>query len=243
VHFALASTRPPFGLYQFVTPLGLTTPLLACAGAVAVAPDTHRILASRPLSGALVLELLEVVEARGLDVRLFWADRWAVPSLRDRGVGSELRTLGQEPEVCEDPKSVADTGIFKLTMVGEPLELKRTREQLRREFRGRVSLAHSEGQTLDVMHPLIDKGRAVRKLAEHLGLPMERVAVIGDSDGDLSMFRAAGLSIAMANSPVEVRRAADRTAPSNMADGVAAALEAWVMPAEPMIGHLPGPGA
>lgn len=243
IHFALASTRPPFGMTQFVEPLGLTTPLLACAGALAVHPDTGEVLDARPLPGALVLELLDVADAHGLDARLFWADRWAVRSLRDHGVGRELRVLGREPERCADPRALADSGLAKLTLAGPASEIRRAREAIRRDFRGRVTLAHAEGESLDLMHPLVDKGRAVRQLAGLLGLPMTRVAVLGDSEGDLSMFRVAGLAIAMASAPVAVRRAADRTAPSNLADGVAAAIEAWVLPVVPVIGHLVEQGA
>ncbi len=53
---------------------------------------------------------------------------------------------------------------------------------------------------------------------------MKRVMVIGDSDNDVSMFRVAGLAVAMGNAPVQVKAEASIVVPTNDEDGVAWAL-------------------
>jgi hydroxymethylpyrimidine pyrophosphatase-like HAD family hydrolase len=70
----------------------------------------------------------------------------------------------------------------------------------------------------------VNKGSAVKRLAQHLGIPLERVIAIGDYYNDLDMFKIAGLSIAMGNAPSEVRRAADLVAPANDEGGAAWAI-------------------
>ncbi|MFN8608913.1 MAG: HAD family hydrolase [Vulcanimicrobiota bacterium] len=77
--------------------------------------------------------------------------------------------------------------------------------------------------------PGIDKGVGVRRLIEHLGLRPDRVLAIGDNYNDLPMFKAAGTSVAMGQSPDAVKQAADWVAPSFEEDGVAAALERYVL--------------
>jgi hypothetical protein len=52
---------------------------------------------------------------------------------------------------------------------------------------------------------------------------------MGDSESDLEMLRLAGLGIAVNNSPDEVKRAALHIAPANDADGVAWAIEQFVL--------------
>ena len=74
----------------------------------------------------------------------------------------------------------------------------------------------------------VDKGAALERVAELLGVPLERTAVFGDNLNDVPMFRRAGTGVAMGNAVAEVRALADRVAPSNADDGVAAVIEAWL---------------
>jgi Cof subfamily protein (haloacid dehalogenase superfamily) len=77
--------------------------------------------------------------------------------------------------------------------------------------------------------PGIHKGTGVRRLIDHLGLEPGRVLVVGDNFNDLPMFAVAGTSVAMGQAPQEVREAADWVAPDFENDGVAAALERFVL--------------
>lgn len=80
-----------------------------------------------------------------------------------------------------------------------------------------------------INHVDSDKGRALDVVCRQLGvLPREAVAM-GDSESDLGMLEMAGLGIAMANSPDEVKRAALHVTRSNDEDGVAWALEKFVL--------------
>jgi Cof subfamily protein (haloacid dehalogenase superfamily) len=77
----------------------------------------------------------------------------------------------------------------------------------------------------EAFHAATDKGRGLRVLAEECGIPATRSVAIGDNFNDLDMFAAAGCSVAMAGSPVEVLARADHvTGPVNEG-GAAAILE------------------
>jgi hydroxymethylpyrimidine pyrophosphatase-like HAD family hydrolase len=52
---------------------------------------------------------------------------------------------------------------------------------------------------------------------------------IGDGQNDAGMIRLAGLGIGMANGAAEVRAIADHVTASNMDDGVAQAVERFVL--------------
>lgn len=241
IHFGVATNRPPFGMRPFLEALEITTPLICCGGAVLARPDTLEVIEQRCLPEGLVLRLLEVGERFELDPRLFRYDSWFVPSLRDYGVGREIRGLGEPPIVVPDVRHVANQLISKLTLAGPMDAIHEAQQHLQEIFGNRLRVVRSESGTLDLLHPAADKGVEVARLARTLNLPLSRVAVIGDAEGDISMLRIAGLAIAMANAPVTVRREAHRTAPSNAADGVAAALNAWILPVEPL--HLEHPAA
>ena len=70
------------------------------------------------------------------------------------------------------------------------------------------------------------KGKAMLALAERLGVPAEETLAFGDGSNDISLLRAAGLGVAMANSMPELLAAADRVTGSNNEAGLAKALSA-----------------
>ncbi len=78
-------------------------------------------------------------------------------------------------------------------------------------------------------HPDADKASALEIVCRDLDVPLTDVMAMGDSESDLSMLRSAGLGIAVNNSPDEVKRAALHIAPANDADGVAWAIEHFVL--------------
>ena len=53
--------------------------------------------------------------------------------------------------------------------------------------------------------------------------------VCGDSQNDMEMIKAAGFGVAMGNAMPEVKKAADYITLSNEEDGVAAAIEKFVI--------------
>lgn len=73
------------------------------------------------------------------------------------------------------------------------------------------------------------KGRGINDVAARLGLQASQVMALGDNDSDISMFREAGVSVAMANGTPEAREAADHVAPSNDEAGVAWAVREFAL--------------
>ena len=75
----------------------------------------------------------------------------------------------------------------------------------------------------------VDKGAGLLALAEQLGLPASALMACGDGGNDTAMVAAAGLGVAMANAFPEVKAAAHYITASNNEDGVARAVETFVL--------------
>ncbi|MFE9876002.1 HAD family hydrolase [Streptomyces sp. NPDC005784] len=88
----------------------------------------------------------------------------------------------------------------------------------------RAVITRSTGDFLELSAPGVDKGEALRLLAERRGLPLEHTAAVGDMPNDIPMLRAAGLAAAVANAHEDALRAADIVLPSNDDEGVAALI-------------------
>ncbi len=85
------------------------------------------------------------------------------------------------------------------------------------------------GTNLEATHKSANKGEALMRIAAKLGISREEVMAIGDSENDVSMVKAAGLGIAMGNAEACVKAAAADVTGSNEEDGVAQALEKYVL--------------
>ena len=73
------------------------------------------------------------------------------------------------------------------------------------------------------------KGNALASLARTLDIGLDETMAVGDGLNDVSMLRAAGLGVAMGHAPRRVRASADVVTGSNAEDGLAQALEAFVL--------------
>lgn len=73
------------------------------------------------------------------------------------------------------------------------------------------------------------KGEALRKMIDYLSLTPDQTIAIGDSFNDMSTFEVVQTAVAMGHAPDELKAMADWVAPSIHEDGVAAAIEQFLL--------------
>ena len=95
---------------------------------------------------------------------------------------------------------------------------------------GTLSVSTSMPCNIEINDAHANKGEAIASLTAYLGLPMAATMAIGDGLNDRSMIKMAGIGVAMANATAEVKAAADYVTTSCDEDGVAVALEKFVLP-------------
>ncbi|MBQ8409243.1 MAG: HAD family phosphatase [Clostridia bacterium] len=79
----------------------------------------------------------------------------------------------------------------------------------------------SEKTLYEILPKGVSKGSVLPRLAAVLGVDMSNTVAIGDYNNDVSMLRAAGLGIAVANATLECKAAADHVTVSNEEHAVA----------------------
>ena len=127
----------------------------------------------------------------------------------------------------EDPRPIEE--LFFLTDSEETkLDLQRTLSAL-----PGIGFADPFPRDLEVMAGGIDKGEGLRFLLDRLGLDPSEAMAIGDGGSDLPMLRAAGVGVAMGNSIRAVKDGADWVTGSNDENGVALAIEKYILQHEP----------
>lgn len=92
-----------------------------------------------------------------------------------------------------------------------------------------LEITSSIERNMELNAPGVSKGPGLMALARHLGLAREQVMAVGDSGNDRTMVELAGLGVAMGNATEEIRKVADVITADNNHDGVAEAIEKYVL--------------
>ncbi|MER5470119.1 HAD family hydrolase [Streptomyces sp. NPDC002685] len=214
--------RPVRDTLDLTRRYGLTGPVVCSNGAVTVDVASGRLLDCRGFGPGDAAEILRAVRdampgvAVGVDsvsgLRLEEAFARLVPNpwfhlpLEDVSAPVEgdpvVKILAAHPMLLVD-----ELATVLATVVGD-----------------RAVITRSTGDFLELSAPGVDKGEALRLLAERRGLPLEHTAAVGDMPNDIPMLRLAGLAAAVANAHEDTLRAADIVLPSNDDEGVAALI-------------------
>jgi len=75
----------------------------------------------------------------------------------------------------------------------------------------------------------VSKGGALKDVADYLGIKLKQTLAIGDSYNDLGVFKVAGTNVAMGHAPDSLKALADWIAPTVDEDGVAIAIEKYIL--------------
>jgi Cof subfamily protein (haloacid dehalogenase superfamily) len=232
IGFTVCSSRPPAGVRMLIDKLALTLPMGLFNGAAIVGPDLS-VLEQHLVPEAAARRSIDVLCRYGAAVWVFTTEAWLLRDPASAYVALEQKTIQAAPEVVADfAPYLARTA----KIVGSATDFERlsTSEAVLRQVLGpQASVMRSQRYYVDVTAPNLDKGTALESLSRRIRVPPESIAVIGDMDNDLPMFRKAGLSIAMGNASASVQRHADCVTASNRDDGFAQAVERYILSAAP----------
>ena len=115
--------------------------------------------------------------------------------------------------------------IYKIVYIAEHL---RDLDEAKRLYQDQFVFCESNLDTMDdgmvngeLINRKFDKGTGIRAICRHLGHPQEDTIGFGDSDNDLQMTQAAGISVCMGNGSERLKQLCDRIAPTVYEDGLA----------------------
>lgn len=116
----------------------------------------------------------------------------------------------------------------KIHLLFNDMDLK---EKLKKEYSKNTHFLATSAVpfNLELNHKTADKGNALLALADILEIPHEQTMACGDSFNDEAMLRKAGFSVAMGNADPEIRNICDFVTKTNEEDGVAYAIEEFVL--------------
>jgi hypothetical protein len=223
---ALATGRLPTAIRPLCAALGLAGPQVVVNGAMVVDITSGDLLAANLLTDAQLDVVEPLVQTLGVPYCLFGkAEIYALPGMQGVEI---LREYGEPDPIIVPVLRTPYVPLKSKLLTVNPDTSHDIR--LREALRGLVTVVRTHRLFFEFLAPEASKGNGVALLAERLGLPLEQVAAIGDAYNDLSMFKIAGLSIAMGQAPAEVQARAHVVTADNSHDGCAEAIRRYILP-------------
>ena len=236
VFTTICSGRVPAMLEAYSRELSIEIPLIAANGAVVydVASKCH--LHTEKIPADVIAPVLDFFRHYDYGV-LGSAGGYFTPVSKRIERFIQYNEIARQQGLEEIPLHYIEDGnynqalsmdIYKV-LVSElsPGDIDKARDFL--NTRSDLEYTSSDHGLLDISAIGVNKGIGVTKLARLMGLPKDAVCAIGDFFNDISMFRSAGLSIAMGNAHPDVKSEAMAVTTSNNADGVAIAIEKYIL--------------
>ena len=150
------------------------------------------------------------------------------------------RVVGEDAAAAirrvESLEAYLDHDPLHVAFSGGCAAMERLAEVMREELGGSVRLLltlypRTDFALLDVLHPEASKGAGLAAVAAEAALAREEVMAVGDNFNDLEMLEWAGIGVLMGNAdPALAGRGRFHATTTNDEDGVAAAIERFVLP-------------
>jgi Cof subfamily protein (haloacid dehalogenase superfamily) len=227
---AVSSGRHPFNVFELMDGLGLPRTCVCLSGAATFVEGS--LLQSIPLGLPDVLQAIAIAAGEGAYISVGGAGFNMNCGSVSRGKESSSPAFARYDSVASygelgDYAAEHAGGILKIALhADDQRQFDRIREGV--SIIDGVRSARSDANWLDVTAATCTKATGIRALADHLGLPSSRVAVLGDDENDIEAIAEAGIGIAMGNAIPEVKAVASLVVGDNAHDGAAEGIRAAV---------------
>jgi len=183
VTFAVVTGRPLASARRATAALGVDPAVLACYHGALIADVHGRVLRHLPVPCEPGRTVIGRALAAGLGVTV-----WDVDTPR------ELEPGGAS---ADEPGATAS----RLVLHGDPDVAGGLLSELRDAWAGRLRVLPIRPGFVGVFAPEVDKGDALRFVAERLGVPPGRIVACGDGAADEALLAAADVRVAVGDAP------------------------------------------
>ncbi|NLW23523.1 MAG: HAD family phosphatase [Tissierellia bacterium] len=237
IHIVLATGRILKSALQYWESMELSSPIIACNGAIISSGNGQDIIYENPIGIESCKKVIELAEEYGIYYHFYDKDTFYTREpneelLRLYGYfEGELKENKINIEILESPLEVLDE---KKPKVYKFIFIENNRDKLL-DFRKKlnniegISTSSSWYNNIEVMKEGVSKGKGLEYLIERLNIDKSEIMVIGDNENDISMFKIAGLAVAMENGEDILKRIAHTITDTNNEDGVANAIEKYAL--------------
>ncbi|WP_066895122.1 sugar-phosphatase [Clostridium nigeriense] len=232
VTVVLATGRPIEGVSRYLEELNMYSEhdyVLSYNGALVQKTLSKEVIGKIALSGSDLHYLKKLSDDLKVNIHAFSETKGLITPKNSKYTEVEANINDIKIHEMNFDSIPEDEVVIKIMMIDEPEVLGPAMEKLPKEVFEKYTVVRSTPYFLEFLNKEANKGIGVEMLAKHLGIKQEEVITFGDAGNDLHMIEYAGLGIAMANAFEEVKEAANYITDSNENDGVAKAIEKFIL--------------
>lgn len=221
----LASGRMVESMLDAANQVRPNAPMIAYNGGVTYDLKGQKIIHEQAVPPADAKALCALAEAEGVHIQGFSGGGYCFErdNTHSQAYADSIHLKGRA--VGMKLSEYIEAGQYKLLMIDTAERIAQLKPLFQRRFEGRVNCVTSKPTYLECTAVGVDKGSALKALAEGMGVSSEEILAFGDGQNDLTMLDFAGLGYAMGNATESVRRQAAHVAPPSDEDGVAQVIE------------------
>lgn len=232
VKVVISSGRPTYGIAPLAEELQLARYggyVLAFNGGEITEWSTKQQMYEETLPAEQIPYLYKSAKDNGYEI-LIYHDDYIVTEDKTNEYAN-LSSTRNRMAIHEVP-SFLDTvnyPVHKCLIVGNPNSLGILEEKMKGEKTGILNICRSEPFFMEITPPHIDKAKCLAILLDKIGMKREDLMACGDAYNDKTMIEYAGLGVAMGNANDIVKEVADYVTLTNDEDGVAHAIERFIL--------------
>ncbi|MDR3258272.1 MAG: Cof-type HAD-IIB family hydrolase [Fusobacteriaceae bacterium] len=230
IKFILASGRPTYGMWSIAKELMLPEfegYILSYNGSVITNCKTKEIVFETGLSKEDIHFIYDLSKEYNTDILTYKNDEIVSPMMSEY-IEVDLFITKMPHRLIDNFKEYMDLGAPKCLLLSEPSHLEKVEKELKKKYGDLYSIFRSKPIFLEIISKDINKGTAIEKLGEFLGIKNNEMIAIGDSYNDLDMIKKAGLGVAVENADDYIKKHADFVTTSNDNNGVAHVIEKFI---------------
>lgn len=236
VKVVLASGRPPLGMKPLAHRLQLDRYegyILSFNGGKIIDCKTQETIFEQLIEPEWASKLYDAAKENDVHILSYTKDGNAVVTEHpdDSYIELECRLNNLPMQHVASFKDYIRFPVNKCIMTGDGEYLAAVEPRIKELVNGHLNAFRSEPFFLEIMPNQVDKAFALQKLLESLGLSRENLIACGDGYNDVSMLDFAGLGVAMENAQDTAKQASNFITRSNDEDGVAHAVEKFILSA------------
>lgn len=233
VTIALGTGRASEACYHLLRHLGLNGLHIFFDGAAVVEWPNNEIIALRALPPRATERIITLAREYDLFLEIYAHDFYFIE--KDNELAQHQRQKLQINPLITDLTSLVDrVKVVKAQLLAADATEKKRADLVSAEMEGYCKMAWSLDPSNGIyfgnaINSSASKGSALQDLIDYLGGDMRQTMAIGDSYNDLNIFKVAHKTVAMGHAPDSLKELADWIAPSVNEDGVAVAIEKFIL--------------
>lgn len=228
VTVTIATGRMYSSALPYAKQLGVDVPIITYNGAL-IKSVSGEVLFARYIDPEVVKEVSAFCRKKDWYLQIYHNDELYFKERNGKAKGYEALAGIHGIAAGDDLYTMQDRIPKMLVITKSGEESDAFVKVLQAHFDGKIFATKSNPTYIEIVHPKVNKAVALDVLMEKLNVTKDEVMAIGDSNNDVPMLRAAGMSIAMGNANEEIKSFCTAVTEDCAHDGVAAALRKYIL--------------